>query len=338
MFGFLKNSKQALPPESIVQTGCFGKLPMYDEFIRHNISGRAILELDEWIQQGYSHHSRGIQTRLHKSDLHSYTYHFVFTGSGESGASVIGTMMGSHDKSGRQYPFILFKLLANQETTSLSSTLPCAYRTFFDSALNLCSTDWSLQPINMLKKRVDLLNVSGTCLSKRGLMEAEIDALRSISKESFWKQVLGELAVEKAPVYVEVMNDLLDTVVRKSPLRTSWGIEIPLPANDSAHAHVSFWIRVADALLGNRQWRPHYIWGDMKNSNKRSLYMFFRPISPIFFSHLLGHRVDNGVLINLEQECTGETRISSMAQQIGKSVENQSMVTAFDEWSSWSYG
>lgn len=337
MFGFIKNSKLTPSSKPIVQTGCFGKLPIYDEFIRHNVSERAIIELDEWIQQGYSHHSRGMKTHLRKSELHSYTYHFVFTGSGESGASVIGTMMGSKDKSGRQYPFILFKLLANQDTASVSSTLPCAYRMFFDDAKSLCGMDWSLQPINMLKKRVEALNASGTCFSKSELMEAEINVLQRITKASFWKEVLGREAAEVAPVYVEVMRDLLDTVVRKSPLRTAWGIEIPLPANNDTHAHVSFWIRVADALLGNRQWRPHYIWGDVKNSGTQSLYMFFRPISPIFFSHLLGHRVDNGILINLERECKGETRLSSTAQQIGKPDDNLSMVHAFDEWSSWSY-
>jgi type VI secretion system protein ImpM len=337
MFGFLKNSKHTQTPEPEVQAGCFGKLPIYDEFIRHNVSGRAIVELDEWIQQGYSHHSRGMQTHQDQCGLHNNTYHFVFTGSGEGRSSVIGTLMGSVDKSGRQYPFILFKLLASQETASLCSTFPCGYRSFFDSALNLCCTDWSLQPINMLKKRVERLSYTGSCLSKSVLMETEINVLKAISKESFWKDVLGESGIDKAPVYVEVMKDLLDTVVRKSPLRTSWGIEIPLPANNSSYAHVSFWVRLADALLGNREWRPHYIWGDVKNSHKQSLYLFFRPISPIFFSHLLGHRVDNGLLINLEKECKGETRSSPLAQQIARLDDNENMVEAFDEWSSWSY-
>ncbi|MCU7843206.1 MAG: type VI secretion system-associated protein TagF [Candidatus Thiodiazotropha sp. (ex Monitilora ramsayi)] len=336
MFGFLKHNKQIQEPAPVPKAGCFGKLPIYDEFIRYNVKGRSILELDEWIQQGFSHHSRALQTGLRKPELHSYTYHFVFTGSGESHSSVIGTMMGSRDKSGRQYPFILFKMLSSQDTAALSSTLPCAYRTFFDSALNVCCTDWSLQPINMLKKRVEVLNATGNSISRRYLMESEINALQAITKEEFWRDMLGESARDYAPVYMEIMKELLDTVVRKSPLRTSWGIEIPLPANERTHIHVSFWVRAADAVLGSWGWRPHYIWGDIKDGGQQSLYLFFRPISPIFLTHLLGHRVDNGVLINLEQECKGQCDVSTMARKIGNPDAHESMVVAFDDWSSWS--
>ncbi len=335
MFGFLKNNRSTPDLEPKTQVGCFGKLPIYDEFIRYNVNGRRVLELDEWIQQGFSHHSRGAATRPEKTDLHDYVYHFVFTGSGDHRSSVIGTLMGSRDKSGRQYPFVIFKLLPARDTEALTSALPCAYGPFFDSARSLCATDWSLQPINMLKKRVAALNEGGATISRSRLIEAEVDALQALSKERFWRDMLADSAEEKVPHYLEAMRDLLETVARKSPLRTSWGIEIPLPGNDHSSAHVAFWVGAAESLLGSRGWRPHFIWGDVKDSGGQSLYLFFRPVTPIFFSHLLGHRADNGILINLDQECNEQSQYSEMAGKIGSLDANEHMVSAFDEWSNW---
>lgn len=321
--------------EPVTQVGCFGKLPIYDEFIRYNVSARSVLELDEWIQQGFSHHSRSMSTRPEKTDLHDYIYHFFFYGSGEQQSSIIGTMMGSRDKSGRQYPFVTFKLLPSQNADILVSTLPCGYRSFFDSAQSLCSADWSLQPISMLKKRVDALNGNGATVSKSQLIESEVNALRAITKEQFWCEMLHEAAQEQAPLYVEVMRDLLETVVRRSPLRTSWGIEVPLSGNMHSHEHVAFWLAAAETLLGSRGWRPHFIWGDVANNNRQALYMFFRPVTPMFFSHLLGHRVDNGVLINLHEECAGQTHFSDRARGIGSLDALEHMVNTLDEWSNW---
>jgi type VI secretion system ImpM family protein len=336
MFGFLKNNKQTSAPEPMSQIGCFGKLPICNEFVRFNVNERSVLELDEWLQQGYSHHSRDVQTRHEKSDLHNNIYHFVFTGNGEHSFSSMGTMMGSHDKCGRQYPFVVYKLLPIQATEALVSTLPCAYRAFFENTLNLCSTDWSRQPITLLKKWMKSLNEGGTIISRRMLIASQVSALLEVSKKEFWCDIFKESALVNAPLIIEMMKVLLETVLRKSPLRTSWGIEIPLPGNDRSYQHVSFWVNAAECLLGDRGWRPHYIWGGISNRDRQRLYLFFRPVSPIFFSHLLGHRVDNGILIDLEEECKTQKHVSDVAERIGSLDTESHMINAVNEWSSWS--
>ncbi|MEJ2452852.1 MAG: type VI secretion system-associated protein TagF [Candidatus Thiodiazotropha sp.] len=335
IFSFLKHSRLETEPRQESRVGCFGKLPIYDEFIRYNVTGRAVLDLDEWIQQGFAQHNRVMQTRAEKAELQRYTYNFAFTGSDDQHGTVIGSMMGSEDKCGRQYPFLLFKLLPNQNSESLSSTLPCAYKAFFDSAENLCSMDWSLQPINMLKKRVEALNQGRKQITRSDLMVSEISALKSLGRKRFWRETLGDSAEGCAAMCIDMMRDLLATAVRKSPLRTSWGIEIPLPANDQTHIHVSFWVRTAQSMLGKRGWRPHYIWGDTQNRQQQYLYLFFRPITPIFFSHLLGRRTDNGILINLLQESQTQQNVSESAKMIGDLNKEGDMVSVSDEWANW---
>jgi type VI secretion system ImpM family protein len=336
MFSFLKNNRQESEAIHESHVGCLGKLPIYDEFIRHNVNGRSALELDDWIQQGYSHHTRSVQVLNDAVQLHSYTYNFVFTGGGEFSSTAVGTMMGSRDKSSRQYPFLLFKMLSHKYTESLSSALPCAYERFFDDAVKLCSADWSLQPINMLKKRVDALYPGSGQVCRQELMESEISSFSSVKCSEFWCETFGESEVDNTPLYIEVMRDLLATVVRKLPLRTTWGIEIPLPASEKAHIYVSIWVRMAETVLGSRGWRPHYIWGDIKNPVKQSLYLFFRPITPIFFSHLLGRRVDNGILINLEHETKNQSHSTDISKTIYEQTSSGNMISLSNEWAYWS--
>lgn len=335
MFGFLRHTR--IEPEETQESkvGCFGKLPIYDEFIRYNVSGRAVLDLDEWIQQGFSQHTRYVRARAQKSEKYKSTYNFVFAGSVDRPGTIIGSMMGSHDKCGRQYPFLLFKLLSHKITDALSSTLPCAHKEFFDNAENLCSTDWSLHPISMLKKRVQTLNHKRDCATRSQMMESEISALQTLGRDQFWRETLRDYVVESASSCTEAMRELLLTVVRKTPLRTSWGIEIPLPSNEQTHVYVSFWVRAAEAMLGGMGWRPHYIWGDTQNKEKQYLYLFFRPISPIFFSHLMGIRTENGVLISLLHESMEQKNVSEVAKKIGDLAEDGNMVDVSDEWANW---
>jgi hypothetical protein len=189
----------------------------------------------------------------------------------------------------------------------------------------------------MLEKRVDSLDENIKSMVCTDVMELEKQSLSEISKEMFWKDIFGDKASTKAPVFVEIMKDLINTVERKNPFKTSWGIEIPLPYSDRIYEHVTFWVSLAESVLSERGWQPQFIWGDIKNNNKQSLYLFFRPITPIFLSHLLGSRVDNGVLIHLEEESKREIKISLAAEQIGSIDANESLVDAINDWSDWSH-
>jgi type VI secretion system ImpM family protein len=127
MFSFLNKNRVSPEPERVTGSGCFGKLPIYDDFIRYNVNGRKIIELDEWIQQGYSHHTRRAQINIAEEELHNYTYHFIFTSSSDNNECVIGTLMGSEDRSGRKYPFAIFKMLTEIGSKPVISSLPCAF-------------------------------------------------------------------------------------------------------------------------------------------------------------------------------------------------------------------
>jgi type VI secretion system ImpM family protein len=336
MFSFLNKNKTTSEPERITGSGCFGKLPIYDDFIRYNVHGRKILELDEWIQQGYSHHTRRAQINTSEENLDNSSYHFLLTGSLDKNETVVGTLMGSEDKSGRQYPFVIFKSLSGLLSNSSISNIPCEYKRYFESNHNLLTTDWCLQPISVLEKRIEKLDENITTNSELALTEKRLEALDNIKKEVFWNDLLDSQASLKGPVYIEIMRDLLNTVVRKNPLKTAWGIEMPLPYSDRVYEYVTFWLSLAESTFSGRGWQPQCIWGDINNTTRQSLYLFFRPITPMFLSYLLGNRVDNGVLINLDDECSKEINVSLAAEQIGSLDADESLLDAINDWTDWS--
>jgi type VI secretion system ImpM family protein len=336
MFSFLSKNKTTPEPERSSGSGCFGKLPIYDDFIRYNVNGRKVLELDEWIQQGYSHHTRRAQINTLEEDLDNSSFHFLFTGSLDKNETVAGTLMGSEDKSGRKYPFVIFKALSGLISNNSISKFPCEYKEYFEKNNQLLTTDWGLQPLSVLEKRINNLDDDLHNRSDSESIESHLDNLGQIKKEAFWNDLFGDEARVKGPVYIEIMRDLLNTVVRKNPLKTAWGIEIPLPNCDRVYEHVSFWLSLAESTLSCRGWQPQCIWGDINSRDKQSLYLFFRPITPIFLSYLLGSRVDNGVLINLDEECKKEVNVSLAAEQIGSLDAEESLLDAINDWTDWS--
>lgn len=101
--------------------GYFGKLPEYTDFVKFNSGGPEILLLDRWIQEGiiytkkYFSHSSQINTNrnVFQNNFFSINFFSPFTG---SGSNLIGTIYPSHDKSGREFPFIIFMNIAKNYT------------------------------------------------------------------------------------------------------------------------------------------------------------------------------------------------------------------------------
>lgn len=333
MFNFRKTHKSISEAGLVSQVGCFGKLPMYDEFIRYKNNSRSVHDLEEWIQQGYSHYRRYL---LHdQSYSNKAVYHFVFTGIRENEAPLIGTIMGSRDKCGRAYPFVIYKLLPKESSGLVISSLPCGYRKFYEKTWKMCSTDWSLQAINILLKKIEELNDEEVDFSKSGLLEVEMSALDAITKQKFWKDILQQSSVNNVASLVDAMKDLLDSVIRKSPHRTSWGIAISLPANQDYNTHVAFWVRTAESMLADRGWKPHIIWGNMNNYTDRKLFIFFRQVTPTFFSYLMGGHAENGVIIHLDDESILQNEVSDFAKEIASLDNSEHMLQASNQWANW---
>ena len=101
----LAHVKENSMATAVFPAGCFGKLPLYGDFVRHNASGRETLAFDQWLHQEM-HHARTNFGHVWEQAFESApTYNFVFVPE-EAGRFLVGVLHPSHDKGKRRYPFM----------------------------------------------------------------------------------------------------------------------------------------------------------------------------------------------------------------------------------------
>jgi len=130
MFGFFSKAIKAQPlAVASDQLGCFGKMPIHPEFIRHNVKSREAVALDAWIQEGIGFITRKHGSNWPESCRNFPGCHFALVG-GEEERTVIGTLISSQDRSGRHYPFILFTVAEDPIFRRMQAVLPAVYEEF----------------------------------------------------------------------------------------------------------------------------------------------------------------------------------------------------------------
>ena len=90
--------------------GFLGKLPQFSDFIKLNASSKEILVLDNWIQEGLA-----LAKLKYKNDWHNYynncpKIYFIYPFT-DTENILLGVIFPAKDRSGRNYPFIMFQYL-----------------------------------------------------------------------------------------------------------------------------------------------------------------------------------------------------------------------------------
>ncbi|ALC17978.1 type VI secretion system protein [Desulfuromonas soudanensis] len=283
------------------QLGCFGKMPIHSEFIRHNVKSREAVALDAWIQEGI-----GFIIRKHGSSWPE-TYrtfpgcHFVMVG-GEEERTVIGTLIPSQDRSGRHYPFILFTVAEDPIFRRMQAVPPAVYDEFFLKAQELCEERWKNEGVPLLVSRVEGLYRRQGELSRRLLLEQQIEILKNVELGLLWRTALPDLAPENRQMLFATLVQTLRTVTRRTPLRTSWGVRLPLPGEGNPRPFVIFWMQLIESILEDRNLRAHYFWRASSCAAPASLTVFFRPIPGSYLLHLIDPALNDGSIFDVVAE------------------------------------
>lgn len=258
------------------EVGCFGKMPIHGDFIRHNVRLRETAALDVWIQEGTSFLARTRGSAWPDAFRNFPGTHFVLTG-GEQERTVIGTLIGSRDRGGRGYPFLIFCALDDPLFRQMQAVAPLYYSEFFGKAEEICGEKWSSEPVSLLLSRVDSLFRRDDVLTRRLLLERQISALEKIESGRFWEGVLpaGDHGARER-LFASVF-DALRQIARRGASRIHWGLRLPLPSEADLRPFVVFWVQLIESALEDRTLRAHYFWNRSGEEGGAGLTVFFRP-------------------------------------------------------------
>ena len=262
--------------------GCFGKLPIHGDFIRHRATPQ-VNAFDEWIQNGivFAAEKRAtFDADFPKAPIER----FIFRPPG-SAQFLVGVWMPAHDKPGRLYPFTVFACVDAGAFLPQPHLIPLAFTRFLDGAMSVCTRRWP--GVKELTAAVDALETEQP--------ETVIypEQLRATGSE-FWTEVLETF--DNPAKYLLMSN--LEQVAQASAELPKVGIKFPLARSEhGSSAYVSLWMDVAFRVVGSKGIPPVAFWNPSSG-----LHLFFREATPHTFMHLVWPGVDSDYVCDLARE------------------------------------
>lgn len=293
MLGFLRQPKETAAERAIQERpriAAFGKLPIRADFIKLNVVDREIRELDEWVQEGYALVSRRLNGAQGGAAFpHAGIHHAVFSAQGERRPVLITIGPGS-DQSGRWYPFIVSMVAQLPYLKQTQAAVPVIYQRFYTDSSAVVGQRWRTEPLDTLLGCLESLASQCNQEQRSRVVEKELGLLRATPLGCV--HLLAEQYGDAA-VFYQGVCDLLASVMRRGPARTSWAIRLPLAQGEPAQATLVFWLRLIDSLLG-RSWSANYFWNWGNEERPGQLTLFFRRVPPSFLPHLFDPDLKDG--------------------------------------------
>ncbi|HET6371579.1 MAG TPA: type VI secretion system-associated protein TagF [Nitrospiria bacterium] len=270
------------------QLGCFGKLPIYPDFIRFHAVGEEIRALDQWFQEGIhatqSRWGRSWETEFTKID----PWNFVFHPKGGE-AFLIGAFVPSRDRSGRRYPFFAFLRVERRRFDVPLRFLPLIYTPFLEEASRLTQSEWSGMDLRGFLDHLERLVVP---LPEDGAPAACLEAYRAFLAEKtsrdFWGSLYGEFEHSRKYRFDQNLTGLLDPLRHHPSIPLGMGLKFPLVSDSNARGYdLPFWFDRVERALKREPDVSLFFWNRTPTHGAPGLLAFFDSPSPKGFTFFL---------------------------------------------------
>ena len=288
----------------------FGKFPNYGDFVRYNLANRETTGFEKWLQEGVScitrKYPKGWPDLYREFPCHS----FVMTGS-EQEHNLIGTLVGSRDKSGRTYPFATLALVNGALFHTQRASLPLTCSRYFKGAQELVTSLTAISSVKEIGEQLQKLSGQVHTPAERELLEQRIKTLSEHTMQEYWGGLQEELETDDREHLFFALFDFLRTVNKRGASKSHWGVRLPLPEVDEPLPFVIFWVQMIEAILENRFWRAHYFWNVATADQDSYLTLFFRPLPPSHLLSLLDINSKDNVIFDVMKESKNLPNFSS---------------------------
>lgn len=280
-----------------MSASCYGKLPIFADFIRHNAGGAEVQQFDQWLQESIYLARQSLGPRWDALFDRLPASRFVYRPAG-SPRFMIGVTVPGTDKAGRKYPFSIFHSADAAPFERDAALLPAAFDGFLEEAQSLAVKGWVGGDMKALLGKVETLRPAGA-----SAREGYEKFLAGTKASDFWTALFGSF---EHPAKAQVLGNLRDMLAGLShtPLgKLAYGLKFPLPASLGPSSSLSyeacFWLDLTFRLVGQAVFPPLVFWNQRGTSADPSLYLFFNNPSPRYFVPLLRRDVDSDHVADL---------------------------------------
>jgi len=273
--------------------GYFGKLPGFNDFVKYNAGGEELLVLDKWLQDGLL----SAKMKL-KSDWVNYYknsdelfFFYPFTGTGRA---LSGLLFFSTDKSGREFPFIVFFYLDKKQLNNIPFHL--IPMILFDILNELKSSFTGISSINnlsILNERINKISCTINNINDKDNLYQ--DYLSSTSQTDFWNKITDGY---HEPAMLSFLMNLYLQKESTEPVTISF-----LSTDNHYLNDLSFLIQLTFTFHKMPDSFPGFFWTESENKS-HLLHIFINKPLPDNFIDLIRIRDNNNLSLNERQSNT----------------------------------
>jgi type VI secretion system protein ImpM len=272
--------------KQVATIGCFGKLPIYADFIKIRADIKELDLFDKWIQEGI-HFSKTRLKDSFKDNYHrSLHYNFLYQPK-NSDKSIVGILFPGMDKSDRISPFVIFIPTSKyQMNYHLGIFIGYLQDIFYPKAFKIAKHGWEgLESDEFLKKFSNweiLLNF------EKKYEEQYKKFLKNETVGSYFSSLHGDLDGGKRYLIFQNLIDVTKPLTKDNFPRFSLGIKFPLSSQPTKYKYeITFWTDLIFKIFPLKKIFPSLFWNNAENSLVPNLFFYLNePLPKHFFSLL----------------------------------------------------
>lgn len=293
--------------------GYFGKLPDSADFVKFNAGGQELQVLDKWLQDGISIAKSKLKNNWREFYRKSPPLNFLYSFTGTKNL-LIGTMFPSHDKSERDFPFLLFDTI---EQSSYKNRL--SYILLLDSQrkLNLFNENIESTPNSTLLNQFGNIQINNSV--DPSFKKNYERFLNEKTAEEFWNSTLGDFSNHQKFAVINNLYKNLSNLKFNSNIILSFGIRITYQKIKSDFEfYLTFFLHLILTIINKPFLIPTILWTN-NNDSGNLIYVFFSKPTPFNFLDLI-HTDDNNERILKADNYESEEKLFESISSLHKTL------------------
>ena len=285
-----------------MNVGCYGKLPIHGDFIRYNVGAAEISVLDRWFQEGLFTGQKALGGLFSDVFDRAPASRFIFN-MHSIGRVIVGVMMPSCDKTGRQFPFLILTGAPVKEFGAEVSLLPGIFENIFERS-HAVMKDWIGKD---LKTFVDKVGQLGFMLDVRTEARKVADKCAKLKVQTLFTETFGSAADVRKYMLVQNLADVI-----KPNVAPKFAVRFP---NTPGAAEAACWLEALQKLM-NKQGLPTFsVWNYTHNETAAHLTVLFEELHAKYLLPLLNPERDSDVVYKLGKYGAGDDAKLANAQK-----------------------
>lgn len=281
--------------------GCFGKLPIYGDFISLGAAAREVGELDHWIQRGMEVYQRrlapGWENDFIQASPLCFLYHI-----GNADRFLTGILQPSRDQQGRTYPFLFFWLVDRTCFGNNLTVAPVIFCPSYAAAADLAGKAANGQvTMAELHSLVDAYRFP-VSPGWESPVRLQNNWLEETTLKTLLTTLFNEFADGRKYTLFGNIGEIAMRLHGHKPSQTNRGLGFPLAGGDQVRCHLaSFWLQLIWRMLHKPVDAPDFFWPVAASAPLQKMWFFFRRPSEQLLMPLLSESYNSELLVPLDQ-------------------------------------